>query len=158
MAAKATVMTRAHTRQSSPVDGRACDGCTLCCKLLSIEELEKPPGATCPDCVAGTGCGIYAGRPTECRGFFCDYLLDPALGAEWQPTSSGMVVAYEDYSNSIVIHVDAGTPLAWRAEPFASQISGWATAGARAETQVIVWQGDTRIVIAPSAPAIVEAI
>jgi len=24
------------------VDGRSCKGCTLCCKVLAISELEKP--------------------------------------------------------------------------------------------------------------------
>ena len=154
----ATPAMAAATRQLSPVGGRACNGCTLCCKLLSIEELEKPPALTCRHCTTGTGCGIYADRPTECRGFFCDYLLDPALGEEWQPARSGMVVAFEDYSNAIVIHVDDATPLVWQAEPFASQIRAWATAGSGANTQVIVWQGDTKIVIAPAPQSVAEAV
>ena len=33
------------TQQADIVPGRSCQGCTLCCKLLSIEELEKPTGA-----------------------------------------------------------------------------------------------------------------
>ena len=150
------------TRQSSPLAGRDCNGCTLCCKLLSIEELEKPPAVMCEHCADGSGCTIYADRPTECRGFFCDYLLDPALGEHWLPTRSHMVVSFEDYSNAIVVHVDGSTPLVWRQEPFQSEIRDWAKAGAKARTQVIVWQGDTRIEIEPSPPtgppAIVEAL
>ena len=136
------------SRQSVPVAGRSCDGCTLCCKLLGIEELEKPPAIECEHCTTGTGCRIYAGRPTECRGFHCEYLLDPKLGEEWRPSRSHMVVAFEDYSNSIVIHVDASDAMAWRAEPFQSRIRQWAAQGAAQRTQVIVWQGETRIAIA----------
>ena len=101
------------TRAAQPVGGRSCDGCTLCCKLLSIEELAKPADVMCGDCEAGSGCRIYPDRPTECRGFFCEYLLDPALGEEWQPSHSNMVVSFEDYSNSIVIHVDDSDPPDW---------------------------------------------
>jgi Fe-S-cluster containining protein len=50
---------------------RACGDCTLCCKFMAIEELEKRAGAWCVHCEPGTGCRIYAQRPGECRTFDC---------------------------------------------------------------------------------------
>jgi hypothetical protein len=137
------------TQQVDIVPGRDCAGCTLCCKLLAVEELASPPLGWCPNCDSKKGCGIYAARPTECRQFYCEYLLDAALGEHWRPSRSKMVVVAEDYSNALVIHVDPDRPHAWRQEPFHSDIRRWA---ARTRRQVIVWQGDTKIVIAPERP------
>lgn len=55
---------------------RACDGCTACCKSLSIRELDKPPGSWCPHCKIGKGCAVYHVRPEECRSFRCVWLVD----------------------------------------------------------------------------------
>jgi hypothetical protein len=68
------------------VPGRDCKGCTLCCKLLSVEELNMPPLVWCPKCDTKQGCTIYADRPTECRQFFCEFLLDGSMGAHWKPS------------------------------------------------------------------------
>ena len=142
-------MAGAHSLRPTPIAKRHCDGCTLCCTLLSVEELEKSPGTTCVHCREGRGCKIYDGRPTECRGFFCQYLLDEALGEEWRPSRSHIVVAFEDYTNSIVIHVDRRHPDAWQSEPFASQIKAWAALPVAGAPKVIVWQGDQRVAIEP---------
>jgi hypothetical protein len=137
------------------VPGRDCRDCTLCCKLLAVEELAKPPLGWCPHCVAKAGCGIYQQRPTECRQFYCEYRLDGALGAHWKPSRCKIVVVLEEHTNSIVIHDDPARPQAWRREPYLSEIRQWADDGARSGRQVIVWQGDRKIVIAPRrhAPA-----
>ena len=39
---------------------RHCGGCTLCCKLIPVEELNKPAGARCKHVRTGKGCSIYA--------------------------------------------------------------------------------------------------
>ena len=39
-------MTASSAPDANPVvPGRGCDGCTLCCKLLGIAELDKPANA-----------------------------------------------------------------------------------------------------------------
>ena len=134
------------------VPGRNCSGCTLCCKLLSVAELDKPPLAWCSHCKVGSGCGIYADRPTECREFYCGYLLDPGLDERWKPALAKLIVSFEPHDNAILIHVDPDHPDAWRAEPFRSQIRRWAARLATTGGQMIVWQGDTKIVIAPDPP------
>ena len=32
---------------------RNCDGCTLCCKVMGVAELAKPPGVQCAHCLVG---------------------------------------------------------------------------------------------------------
>lgn len=130
------------------VQGRECGSCTLCCKLLRVEELDTPPGQWCPHCDVKAGCTIYQQRPTECRQFYCEYLLDPALGEHWKPARCKMVVVFEEHLNALVIHVDPDRPHGWRAEPYYSQIRRWARQAAGRRRQVIVWQGNRKIVIA----------
>lgn len=60
---------------------RACDGCTLCCSVLRVDELRKLGGVPCHELRApeeaerlGGGCGIHATRPAICRGYRCLWL------------------------------------------------------------------------------------
>lgn len=55
---------------------RECGGCTMCCKVMHVPELEKPAGIWCPHCAVGEGCGIYDERPKPCRDFECLWLQD----------------------------------------------------------------------------------
>ena len=60
---------------------RACGDCTLCCKVMAIEELAKPAGQWCRHCKPGRGCLIYDSRPAECSAFDCLWLIDAAVRA-----------------------------------------------------------------------------
>jgi hypothetical protein len=135
------------TQQVDMVRGRDCGGCTMCCKLLSVEEISTPPLSWCPSCDTKRGCTIYQQRPTECRQFYCEYLLDPALGEHWKPSKCKMVVVFEDYTNTLVIHVDPDRPHTWREEPFRSDLRQWIKAAGHTQRQVIVWQGNSKIVL-----------
>jgi len=131
------------------LEGRNCTGCTRCCELLSVAELDKPPMVACTHCHVAGGCRIYRHRPTECRQFFCGYLIDPALDERWKPSNAKLLVALDEYPYAVAIHVDASSPDAWRREPYYSQIRRWAQLAARRHAQVVVWQGDTKIVVSP---------
>lgn len=60
-----------------------------------------------------------------------------------------MVVVLEDYSNALVIHVDPARPHAWRQQPFRSDIRQWVEAAALTQRQVVVWDGNRKMVISP---------
>jgi hypothetical protein len=137
------------TQDVEVVPGRNCHGCTLCCKMLRVEELNKPPLTWCALCDAKAGCKAYEERPSECRAFYCGYLLDSALDDRWKPANCKLIVTFEEHANEILIHVDPDRPDAWRKEPFYSQICRWALTAARTQGKVIVWQGDTKITISP---------
>jgi len=108
--------------------GRACGTCSLCCKLVQITELNKPMGQWCPHCIKSGGCAIYPTRPGECRDFNCEWLKNALIGDEWRPIRSKMVLinVQEPAGQKLVVHVDSGSPLAWRNEPYYGQLKRWA--------------------------------
>ena len=121
----------------------------MCCKLLSVAELDKPPVSWCSLCDAKIGCSEYETRPTECRDFYCRYLVDPALDERWKPSLCKIVLSTEEQLGETLVHNDPARPDAWRKEPFHSQILAWASSAAGSGGKVIVWQGDTKIPIVP---------
>ncbi|HTQ14454.1 MAG TPA: hypothetical protein VMH86_11320 [Rhizomicrobium sp.] len=110
---------------------RNCDGCTLCCKVLAVEALEKPPNVLCRHCEEGKGCTIYDGRPQLCRTFLCGYLLEPSLGPEWHPRVSGLILMAN--GPQMVVTVDPARPDMWRREPCYSAVRQRARAERRAD-------------------------
>jgi hypothetical protein len=56
-------------------DRRHCGGCTLCCKLLPVRELQKPANTRCQH-QSRKGCGIYhqLGFPPSCGLWNCAWL------------------------------------------------------------------------------------
>ncbi|MFO1158051.1 MAG: hypothetical protein U1E60_04360 [Reyranellaceae bacterium] len=129
------------------VPGRACGTCTLCCKVLVIHELSKPSGTWCPKCKVGKGCSIYGEHPSECRTFFCGYLIGPQLAEHWRPTRAKMVLSFDD--RHITVHVDPGTPSAWRNEPCYSDLKRWSSEVAALRGNVYVAIGRRVIVMLP---------
>jgi hypothetical protein len=99
---------------------RECGTCTMCCKIMGIKEIEKPSGQWCPHCLPGKGCGIYQDRPTECRTFMCDWLQAEALGPEWKPEKSKIVLVSR--YGRMVAYVDPSTPTAWKKSPYLERL------------------------------------
>ena len=130
-------------------EGRRCGACTLCCKVLTVQELSKPNGQWCPHCITGRGCAIYASRPNECRVFQCGYLLWPELGEHWLPARSKLVAAYKPDGMEIIFHVDPGFPNAWRGEPYYSEIRGMAGQAAGTSYTIFVQIGRKVIAVFP---------
>src|SRR5882724_2041221 len=63
---------RSRVRMSNP--DNKCGTCTMCCKLLFVNELKKPKNTWCEHCAIGTGCKVYQDRPASCAGFKCLWL------------------------------------------------------------------------------------
>lgn len=131
------------------VEGRSCDGCTMCCKLLHIEALNKPRSKWCTHCDIGAGCKIYEERPSECRDFHCGFLTNASFGDHWKPANSKMVIALAGDANQLTVFVDPDRPEAWRKEPFYSDIKSWARVAAKNQGRVVVSLGYEVIVVAP---------
>lgn len=81
-------------REPAVVNGRQCGACTICCKILAInaKELKKTASVLCQHCDEGRGCRIYATRPEVCRGFYCEWRLNPLIPATWRPDKSGIFI------------------------------------------------------------------
>jgi hypothetical protein len=131
---------------------RVCGACSLCCKLVAFFEINKPMGQWCPHCTKSNGCSIYDTRPNECRSFNCGWLINPEFGDEWQPIRSKIVIRHvRDGDMSILVfHVDAGSPLTWREEPYYSQLKRLARSGLEHNGWVNIFVGKRLIVILPN--------
>ena len=110
------------------IPARCCGECSLCCKLLGIEELAKPLDTWCANCRPGQGgCGIYESRPDACRSYSCLWLLDDGLGEAWRPDRTGFVLYLDEGGRRLVIHVDPARPESWRVPACHAELRRWAT-------------------------------
>lgn len=128
---------------------RDCGGCTMCCKLLGIAELDKPGGRWCPHCDPGRSCKIYEDRPSECRTFHCLWLLRDSFGPEWRPDRSKFVIYGSADKAALVVNVDPTVPDAWKRKPFYDDIKRWAIDANSEQTHLIVMVGDKATVVLP---------
>jgi hypothetical protein len=142
-------ISRMTTAPPDLVPGRSCANCTMCCKLLAIDVLEKPRGVWCPKCDQKRGCTIYATRPDPCRGFYCGYLRLPDLDDRWKPAKARFLINFEAQANRIVIHVDPARPTAWRVDPYYKTIKQWAVTAQRQGGMVLVWAGPRATIALP---------
>jgi uncharacterized cysteine cluster protein YcgN (CxxCxxCC family) len=134
----------------TPVAGRSCGDCSLCCKLPQIDELQKPEGVWCRHCAPRRGgCMIYETRPLSCRVFHCSWLINSDLGPEWRPLTCKMVVFLEKAANRLAVRVVPEYPDAWRREPYYSQLKQWSRTAVEARQQVVVYIRRRVIVILP---------
>jgi len=123
--------------ESRVVAGRACGSCTLCCKVIAVADFDKPPGVWCSHCIRGKGCGIYQTRPTDCRTFFCEWMLEKSLGPEWKPERAKFALVVGEGTH-LTAFVDPGFPSAWRASPYFETFKRWSLEGARANPPRII--------------------
>jgi hypothetical protein len=122
----------------------------MCCKLLPIEELEKPAGLWCRHAITGKGCGIYENRPPVCRSFNCQWMLDSTLGPEWKPDKAKFVMFPDSKSKDVFnIMVDPAFPDAWTKPPFFAAIKNWVAGEAALGRFVLVHTGPRVIAVLP---------
>lgn len=125
---------------------KSCDECGLCCKLMGVRALDKPPSKWCTHFRRAKGCGIYEDRPTDCRVFSCLWLLsDNRLGPEWKPSVAGFMMHTNPDTGGLIVECDASNPLAWRKEPYRAALQKSADAG----TEVLVFVGRKGVQIQP---------
>lgn len=100
---------------------RPCNGCTMCCKLLSIADVQSPVNEWCTHCVIGKGCSEWdrlSELSPSCIGFNC---LWQSLDLNWpeseRPDRSKVVFSVFGQPRSLLVSVDPSRPDAWR-RPF----------------------------------------
>lgn len=79
---------------------RKCGGCTLCCKLLPVRELDKGANTHCKHQRSGKGCAVYRkpGMPISCSLWSCRWLFDEAASGLSRPDRTHYVIdAMPDY-------------------------------------------------------------
>jgi hypothetical protein len=134
---------------TEPLPGRACGTCTLCCKVLGVQALDKPRGTWCTHCEKGVGCRVYETRPDACRTFLCGWLINPRFGAEWKPERSKIVIAVAPDGNGLVFHCDPGFPQAWRKEPYHGEILRLASQAVPNDGTILVCVGRKMTIVTP---------
>ena len=105
----------AWSLEALEIPGKACGPCSLCCKVLEIDELRKPPGPWCDHCQAGGGCAAYMTRPQVCRDFECLWKGDRGLSPLLRPDKVGTLLMEDADSDDYLAVCDPARPLAWRA-------------------------------------------
>lgn len=75
-----------------------CGECSVCCSVIQVPELGKPPGLPCTRLrYDGQGrCGVHRTRPASCREFECAWRLGLAGGAARRPDKLGILFTFED--------------------------------------------------------------
>jgi hypothetical protein len=143
----------ADAGMAQPRTVRDCDGCTLCCKVMEVQEIAKPGGQWCQHCTTGVGCGIYAARPRACSAYVCGYLTISELGPEWKPATSRLVLPATVLDGSIIIQVDPARPDAWKKQPYYAELQKWAERALAHNQRVVVYAARRSIVILPDHAA-----
>jgi Fe-S-cluster containining protein len=130
----------ADLRDAGPalVPDRSCGTCSLCCKVLPVQALNKPAGKWCIHSAPGLGCAAHADRPHACRQFFCAWRLDSNLGAEWKPEVSRFVMSADPAYRALTLMVDPGMPLAWKREPYYSRLKQFSEVSFRQDQKLLV--------------------
>jgi hypothetical protein len=142
--------------------GRSCGNCTLCCKIVPIEteEFTKPVDKWCEHCEVGKGCKIYSDRPSACRVWHCQWLVNDAFDDYWFPAKAKMVVQWlpraAEEDTVIEILIDPGYPNRWKEEPWFSDLKSLSRSGLDGTNKIgrfltiIVIGGNRRWVILPN--------
>lgn len=83
-----------------PKEQRSCGTCEVCCVVMGIDILQKPPGTPCPLLARsvkkdGVGCGVYDTKPECCTEFKCLWLHGAVgNGEEDRPDMLGVMFDY----------------------------------------------------------------
>jgi len=117
---------------------KSCGDCGLCCKLMGVTGLDKPPGRWCRHFSRSSGCAIYDDRPADCRRFNCTWLLAENLGPEWKPTVAGFLMHSDQDGRRLIVECDPARPHDWRRAPYEPVLRAWA---ARLDLELLVFAG-----------------
>jgi hypothetical protein len=127
---------------------RTCGSCSMCCKLLRIDELKKPQDTWCAHVVRGRGCGAYETRPTACRVFECNWLTLPTLDETWRPDRAGFILSTRENA-TLSVQVEPSKADAWKRQPYYDQLKAWAKVALTTNGMVVVRAGRKTTVVLP---------
>lgn len=94
---------------------RECGGCTTCCFVVAVDELNKPFRSSCPHTIEGVGCGIWngpggpGGAPEACGAYRCAWAMGFGDEAD-RPDQSGVLIDFR-----VVSMIDVEEPPAFYA-------------------------------------------
>jgi hypothetical protein len=105
-----------------------CGTCTMCCKVLGVEEIPSPPGRWCSYCTIGQGCTVYEVRPPSCRSYTCVWRQWREEGQPvadmLRPDRCHVVVDAALNGKDHFVRPDPQRPRAWQKPMIANLIKG----------------------------------
>ncbi len=113
---------------SSP-PSKTCGSCSLCCKVMSVDDLGKLQGVWCSYFKKGPGCSIHGSHPLSCQAFQCLWLLSPTMPDAVRPDRSKIVFSLDDEGRRIIARCDPDHPNAWRQPDIYRQLKHWSKDG-----------------------------
>ena len=151
-------MTTIPITEAAARAGRSCGSCTLCCKLLGINEngedpaldgWTKPADKWCEYCLIGKGCDIYDTKPAECTKFACGWLagIGPADERPDKVWAVFMLVGDKE----VQCHVDKRRKDVWTRDPVKGQIQMFLSQGFA--VKVICGEDWRRLILPPEREA-----
>jgi hypothetical protein len=110
----------------TPIAGRDCGDCTVCCVVPRIDkpEIQKVSGAACKNCT-GSGCAIYETRYPICRSYFCAWRTVEIFGPQWRPDQSGVFAYVETDGISDKFDLSTGIGLMLVGNPLKTVRQKW---------------------------------
>lgn len=129
---------------------KPCGPCSLCCKLMTVNALNKPGGTWCAHFAKAKGCGIHAERPGECRYFQCYWSISEVLGEEWRPDRAKFVL-WSNAEGRIIVEADPSQPAAWKQEPYYSAFKTWSDRRRPLPLEVLIRLSGRMTVVFPEA-------
>jgi hypothetical protein len=137
-----------------------CGNCSVCCKIPSIPEINKPSNTWCHHYAKGVGCSIYQDRPQVCRDFKCYWLQGVLAGYSKnqtgpRPDKSKVFVLEFERDGRVVIQLIAYSPLhprALEAPGYKNWIKSALDAGSVVETIKILGTGQWQKAVLDKRP------
>ena len=79
-------------------------------------------------------------RPSQCRAFICNWLMNDKVGDEWHPQRARMVLHHRIDNGKLIFNavVDPSTPDVWQREPYYRYLKRWALAHLELDAWVLV--------------------
>jgi len=80
---------------------RECGGCTVCCYIGAVPQIDKPPHSPCPKLC--NGCYLYGSpeRPKVCTDFACAWLRE-LVPEECRPDKVGVMLSVNQTERGII--------------------------------------------------------
>lgn len=128
---------------------RSCGTCAMCCKLISVEEINKPQYVWCSHCKPGKGCGIYDTRPNDCRVFQCFSLANRTFGDEWRPDRAKFVMTEEPGTGRVFIVCETSAPGVWWRDPYYPMFKAYLALPGNERKQIVILTGKRLTVLVP---------
>lgn len=127
----------------------SCGGCTVCCRVMGVDDIDKAPGVMCVHCAEGVGCRIYETRPRACMDFQCEW-LKAAMPESLRPDLSHVLLVGTD-DHMLIAKIDPAYPEAHKHD---HAMAALLRMTAQSGTVVIIMLGEQLIEIHYSSSAL----